>query len=451
MKATAEPQNDAVALRARELFQEHLDDVHDKTNRVFFWLFIGQWIFAVAIALLWSPYTWEGKIRSTNLHVPAAIILGGVISSLPLFLLWARPRENYTRQVVAAGQMLWSALLIHLTGGRIETHFHVFGSLAFIAFYRDWKLLPLATVVVAAEHLTRGLLWPESVYGVANPEWWRFLEHALWVVFEDVVLVMACFRAIEEMQQIAGGRAEVEAKQGALVRSEKLAAIGELAASVGHELRNPLAAVKGAMAYLSRRLATARPGEPIERDPKVKEFLDLVSRELGVCNRIISELLDFARDSPPQYEPCPLHSLVSEALCLVPVRAGVSLVNSIPESLPVPSLDKEQFRRVIINLAQNASEAMGERGGRVEVTAAGGGDSDLVIEVRDDGPGIPPDVLPHVFQPLFTTKTKGTGLGLAIVVNMIERHRGSITATSDVGKGSRFVITLPAREVRQAA
>jgi signal transduction histidine kinase len=253
------------------------------------------------------------------------------------------------------------------------------------------------------------------------------------------------------MRQIARGRAEVEAKQGALVRSEKLAAIGELAASVGHELRNPLAAVKGGMAYLSRRLATVRPGEPVERDPKVKEFLELAGRELGVCNRIISELLDFARDSPPQYEPCPLHSLVSEALGLVPARQGVSLVNSIPEDLPVPSLDKDQFRRVIVNLAQNASEAMGERGGHVEVLARGGGDEPLVIEVRDDGPGIPADILPHVFQPLFTTKTKGTGLGLAIVANMVNRHRGSIHAASEVGKGSRFVITLPQAAVRQAA
>lgn len=276
-------------------------------------------------------------------------------------------------------------------------------------------------------------------------------ENATQVVFEDVVLVMACFRAIEEMQQIARSRAEVEAKQGALVRSEKLAAIGELAASVGHELRNPLAAVKGATAYLSRRLSTVRPGEPVERDPKVKEFLELVNRELGVCNRIISELLDFARDSPPHYEPCPLRSLVTEALDLVPPRSGVSLVNSIPETLPVPNLDKEQFRRVIINLAQNASEAMSERGGRVEVAARGGAGEPLVIEVLDDGPGIPANILPHVFQPLFTTKTKGTGLGLAIVVNMINRHRGSIAATSEVGKGSRFVITLPSQEALRAA
>lgn len=451
MTARERTEAEYVATRAAAHFREHLADVHGKTNRVFFWLLIAQWMFAIAIAVLWSPYGWEGKVRSTHVHVPAAILIGGLINSLPLFLLRFRPREAYTRHVVVTAQMLWSALLIHLTGGRIETHFHVFGSLAFVAFYRDWKLLPTATVVVAGDHLLRGLAWPESVYGVSNPEWWRFLEHAWWVVFENVVLLMACFRAVEEMEQIARSRAELELKHGALLRSEKLAAIGELAASVGHELRNPLSAVKGAMSYLAKRIATPRPGEPVESDPKVKQFLELVDRELGSCNRIISELLDFARERPPQRGPCPLRPLVTEAFGLVPRRTGVTLVNSVPEDLPVPRLDNEQFRRVIVNLVQNASESIGDAGGSVEVLGMPGPGGAWILEVRDDGPGIPPDILQRIFQPLFTTKSKGTGLGLAIVANMLERHGAAIDVASEVGKGTRFVITVPPEEVRQAA
>ena len=106
--------------------------------------------------------------------------------------------------------MLWSALLIHLTGGRIETHFHVFGSLAFLAFYLDWKVLLTATTVVAADHFLRGIYWPESVYGVANAEWWRFLEHAGWVVFEDVFLIWSCVIGNREMAASAARQAEVE-------------------------------------------------------------------------------------------------------------------------------------------------------------------------------------------------------------------------------------------------
>jgi hypothetical protein len=106
--------------------------------------------------------------------------------------------------------MLSSALLIHLTGGRIETHFHVFGSLAFLAFYLDWQVILTATIVVAADHFLRGIYWPESVYGVTNPEWWRFLEHAGWVVFEDVFLIWSCVMGNREMAASAARQAEVE-------------------------------------------------------------------------------------------------------------------------------------------------------------------------------------------------------------------------------------------------
>src|SRR6185436_15178415 len=102
------------------------------------------------------------------------------------------------------------ALLIHLTGGRIETHFHVFGSLAMLAFYRDWRVLIPATAVVAVDHMVRGFFWPESVYGVALPSEWRWIEHAAWVVFEDVFLVIACVRGTKELQEIAVRTAVLE-------------------------------------------------------------------------------------------------------------------------------------------------------------------------------------------------------------------------------------------------
>jgi hypothetical protein len=107
-----------------------------------------------------------------------------------------------------------SALLIHLSGGRIETHFHVFGSLAILAFYLDWSVLLTATVVVAADHLVRGLVWPESVYGIVNPEWWRFLEHAFWVVFCISFLAISCMQTLKTWLQFAeeGGMMEALAE-----------------------------------------------------------------------------------------------------------------------------------------------------------------------------------------------------------------------------------------------
>ena len=199
-----------VADRASHLLDEARDRVFRQTDRVFVLLMLGQWVFAIGLALVISPYVWAGRQQAVHLHVYAALFLGGLINALPLLLAWRSPGSFGTRAVIASAQMLWSALLIHLTGGRIETHFHVFGSLAIVAFYRDIRVLVPATVVVAADHFVRGLYWPESVYGIPNPEWWRFLEHAGWVVFIDVFLVLHCVRGVREMQEVSNRQAEVE-------------------------------------------------------------------------------------------------------------------------------------------------------------------------------------------------------------------------------------------------
>ena len=201
----------AIVGRAEERFQAHWMEIVSWTDRLFAKLMVGQWLFAIVIALVVSPYAWEGRVRTVHAHVWFAIFLGGAISVFPIALAVRRAGWVVTRHVIAGAQMLWSALLIHLTGGRIETHFHVFGSLGILAFYRDWTVLATATVVVAAEHLIRGLVWPESVYGVANPEWWRFLEHAFWVVFSVVFLAMSCLRALKEMRLMAERGAHIEA------------------------------------------------------------------------------------------------------------------------------------------------------------------------------------------------------------------------------------------------
>jgi hypothetical protein len=127
--------------RAQTLMAEHQDRIHTQTSHLFAILMLVQWAAGVAAAVWISPRTWAGVESSVHLHVWLAIFLGGAITSLPVFLALTRPRQVFTRHTVAAGQMLMSALLIHLTGGRIETHFHVFGSLAFLAYYRDWRVL----------------------------------------------------------------------------------------------------------------------------------------------------------------------------------------------------------------------------------------------------------------------------------------------------------------------
>jgi hypothetical protein len=185
-----------------ELYQAYEDKVYRRTDRLFFILLGVQWVVGIAFAAVISPRAWRGAVSSTHPHVYAAILLGGVFCLFPMLLIRRLPGRALTRHAVAIGQVCFSSLLIHLTGGRIETHFHVFGSLAFLACYRDWRVLPTATVIVAVDHLLRGLWYPESVYGVAFATPWRSLEHAGWVIFEDVVLVWSCFVARHEMRNI---------------------------------------------------------------------------------------------------------------------------------------------------------------------------------------------------------------------------------------------------------
>lgn len=443
-----------VAQRAETLFTAYRDENASRTSRAMGVLMLVQWGFAVVLSLVVSPRTWEGRASSLHVHVVAAVVLGGVISSLPLFLVWKFPAAVTTRMVVAVAQMLWSALLIHLAGGRIETHFHIFGSLAFLAFYRDWRVLVPATLVVVGDHAARGVFWPESVYGITNPEWWRFLEHAGWVVFEDIFLVLACQRGVAELRTVALRQAEAEAvlqdardTHDALSRTEKLAAVGQLAASVGHELRNPLAAVRNSVTYISKRvLAPNASPTVIQDDKRIGQFFQVVEQELNSCSRFISDLLDFARERPPARVPCPLRPLVQEAIALIPPREGVEVVNDVSDALPVPDLDKDQFRQVVANLVQNATEAVPTgRGGSVRVGASGGDGLPWTLTVTDDGTGMSEDVARKIFEPLFTTKTRGTGLGLAIVAGLVKSHGGTINVQSAVGQGSTFSVELPAR------
>ncbi|MBK1817103.1 PAS domain S-box protein [Luteolibacter yonseiensis] len=200
----------ATKSRTVELFQEAQSNVHRHTDRLFANLMIIQWLAGIVAALVVSPRTWIGTDSQTHLHVWVAIFLGGAITGFPVFLAWKKPGDVLTRHTIAVAQMLYSALLIHLTGGRVETHFHVFGSLAFLAIYRDWRVLVSATVVIGIDHFARGLFWPQSVFGIATASHWRWLEHVGWVAFEDAFLLVSTRQSLRDMYEVASRRAVLE-------------------------------------------------------------------------------------------------------------------------------------------------------------------------------------------------------------------------------------------------
>ena len=249
--------------------------MYRSTDRLFLWLLVAQWLLAIGLALGLTPYAWAGTVRVLHFHVKLAVGFGAVLNGLPIALILLRPGWWATRHVVAAVQMVWSAMLIMITGGRIETHFHVFGSLAFLAFYRDWKVLMTATLVVVADHLARGLLWPDSVYGIANPEWWRFLEHAAWVVFEDVVLVLGCARAVREMCRAADREAELDT----------------LNTAVEHTVKTRTAELKDSLDRY-RALAETTAAVPWEYEPATQRVLYIAPQAVHLFDCELADLAD---------------------------------------------------------------------------------------------------------------------------------------------------------------
>jgi|GEM_PF-386869 len=222
-----------LAARTKSLANSYRDALHRRTDRVFAALLIFQWVAMIALALWISPLTWEGSTSRIHPHVWVAVGLGGAIVALPVALAVLHPGRLQTRFLVAAAQMLSAGLLIHLTGGRPETHFHVFGSLAFLAYYRDWRVLLVATAVTAADHLIRGFVWPESVYGTIIGSEWRWLEHAGWVVFIDLVLIYMCRQGDRELVRSAEREVELDAARATVeervrIRTAELRQMEEL-------------------------------------------------------------------------------------------------------------------------------------------------------------------------------------------------------------------------------
>ena len=197
-------------LDTNELFQSRYLSECRRVHRFMTYLMVGQFLLGMIFALFWAPFTWIGEQYEISTHVWGALFLGGSLSSFAVLWMRTFPNHAHTRHIVAITQVLWSALLIHLSGGRIETHFHVFVSLAILSIYRDWKILISATVVVAIDHVVRGIYFPLSAFGVLTESPYRWMEHAAWVVFEIAFLAPGCLRLRNELYELCVQQTELE-------------------------------------------------------------------------------------------------------------------------------------------------------------------------------------------------------------------------------------------------
>ena len=230
--------------------------------------------------------------------------------------------------------------------------------------------------------------------------------------------------------------------QRELVRSEKLISLGRLSAGVAHEIRNPLNAMKGAMVHLQQRWAD---------EPLIQQYTRLVSEEIDRLNRVVTDFLYFAKQSPPKPEKADLAAIIAgaqELLADQAAAAGVSFVSDLDPALPPVYLDANQIGQVLLNLVINAMDAM-PGGGRITFRAwheIQDGAGRVRMEVADQGEGISEAGLASAFDPFFTTKDDGTGLGLPLSLGIVEAHGGSLTLENRPGGGTRAVIVLPVAE-----
>lgn len=230
---------------------------------------------------------------------------------------------------------------------------------------------------------------------------------------------------------------EIRALRREIARNQRLASVGRLAAGVAHEIRNPLSSIKGLATYFKERYQDKLDDQQIA---------NIMIQEVDRLNRVVGQLLDFARPIKISKKPISMQALIEDSLKLVERQASeknIKIETRFPSQMDTVSVDPDRINQVLLNLYLNAIDSMDE-GGRLAIRIPNSEQKhNTEIKIMDDGTGISQEDLAHIFDPYFTTKATGTGLGLAIVHNIVDAHGGKVTVESHPGRGTTFTISLP--------
>jgi two-component system, NtrC family, sensor histidine kinase HydH len=320
------------------------------------------------------------------------------------------------------------------------THYHVLMVVPVIAAAAEFSVWGTGAVVMAASLLTFGQLW---FYFVRHPpmqmeEMFEGCTMTMVFVLVAVVTRVLLQQLWRDRQRLAGSLNELRLTRDRLVSEEKLAAIGRLAGSMAHEIRNPVAMISSSLALAVK---------PTTDAATKAELFEIASRESGRLERLTTDLLLYARQQPLDRRMVPVGPMLAYVVALVRARADQQGQRVLAECEPglLASVDQFQMHQVLLNLVLNAL-AHAPGGSEVRLSAAGGGAEgrDLLVAVTNGGPVIPAEEVGRLFEPFFTTRPDGTGLGLSIARNIAQSHGGDISVTSNVPEGITFEVKVPA-------
>jgi signal transduction histidine kinase len=419
------------------------DDVWQKRHR----FLLGLTWFHAAIIGLAGPvlgYRWDISLGAffrdgTVLHT---LMEGLIVALFAALGGWRRASQTFQASAVAVGLMSSSAILVHLSGGYIELHFHFFVMLTFLALYQDRIPFFLAIGYVAIHHGLVGALWPEEVFNHSaafNAPWTWAGVHAFFVLWSSVGSMIA-WRFNEVVL------AQVKRQAEELKKANELQA--DFTAMVAHDLRSPLTAVMSTSALLEDGLLGPVTEEQKKWLGKIettcRKLVELVNDFLDI-SKIEAGRLDLIREKIDLYEL--VRGSLENYLPLAKVK-NISLSSVVDPNLPRISADPRRLEQVISNLLSNAIKFTPE-GGAIEVGASPQNSHGVRMWVKDTGTGISPDEITQLFEKYRQTASgkisedKGTGLGLVICKMIAEAHGGEIAVQSKPGYGSTFTVTLP--------
>ena len=296
---------------------------------------------------------------------------------------------------------------------------------------------PIHELTVAAQRVARGD-YSRAVDGGSDDEL-GYLAHSFNAMTTEVQLAHRALResADELERKVEVRTAELKRMQAQMIQSEKMVAIGKLAAGVAHEINNPLTGVLTNSSLMLEDMADDHPW---------REDIQTIVNETLRCRKIVKGLLDFSRQTKPQRTLLDLNQVVEDTLSLVrnqTVFRNTKIVYELDPHLPTVLADADQMRQVVLNIVLNAAEAMVQGGELRLASSADPAAKAVELRISDTGPGIPDEVRARIFEPFFTTKKTGTGLGLAVAYGIVERHHGTIRIDSARGRGTTFTVSVP--------